>query len=86
MADLIEFFGEGCADCVLQKPIVERIEREFKIKIRRLEVWKNKKNRRLMNKLTRGATTVPAFVNLKTKEVLLDHQPYEKLKEWAQKA
>lgn len=82
MAELIEFFGEGCADCIIQKPIVERLEKELSVKIKRLEVWKNSKNRKLMDKLTGGATTIPAFVNKKTGQILLDHQPYEKLKKW----
>lgn len=90
MADrLIEFYGTECTHCKKMEPLIERLEREEKVKIDRLEVWHNSKNADFMKKVDRDEKGnpfcggVPFFYNEKTSKKLCGSVSYEELKKWA---
>ena len=87
---LLEFYGQECAPCIRMMPIVERLERDTGIKLKKLEVWHDQENKRVMgrywNQLASacgGVLGVPAFYNEKTGEALCGEQSYDRLKSWA---
>ena len=85
MADrLIMFYGTECAHCHEAMPLVEKVEKELKVKVEKLETWHNSKNKVLLQKLDNGKCGgVPFFYNEKTKKWLCGVDSYEELKKWA---
>ncbi len=74
---IIEFYGETCPHCVSMRPVVESLEKELGIEIRKLEVWNDADNKKLMaeyegiiSEACGGYAAVPSFVNTKTKQAL----------------
>lgn len=87
---IIEFYGTECPHCLQMKPLVERLEKETKVKITKLEVWHNEENAHLMQHYAApllhacgGVLGVPVFYNETTKKALCGEQSYEVLKGWA---
>ena len=75
--NIIEFFGETCPHCIAMKPVIENIEKEKGIEIKKLEVWNDADNQEVMKKYESiiseacgGFSAVPAFVNTKTNQAL----------------
>lgn len=72
------------------RPIVEKLEKELKFKMKKLEVWYNEDNADYMRKCgdiivkasEEGDLGVPAFVDLKNKEALVGEQSEKNLKKW----
>lgn len=84
MDELIEFYGKECVHCKKMEPLVKRLEEELGIKIKKLEVWHNEKNAKLMEELDKGRCGgVPFFINLKTGKWICGATTYEELKKWA---
>ncbi len=74
---IIEFYGETCPHCIALKPIVKGLEKDLGVEIRKLEVWNDDKNKKLMMEYEDiigdacgGFAAVPALVNTKTKQAL----------------
>ena len=66
------------------KPTVGKLEKDLKIKLKRLEVWHNQANSDLMKKHDKGRCGgVPLFINTKTDKFICGATTYEKLKSWA---
>lgn len=90
MRKIIFFHGEDCPHCQHMKPIVEKMEKELKIKVDKKEVWYNDENADLMRKYADiitansgdGDLGVPAFVDIKNKEALVGEQLEVDLKKW----
>ncbi len=81
---LLMFFGTECKHCHDMIPLVDKIEKETKLKIIKLEVWHNAKNAALFQKLDNGKCGgVPFFFNEKTKKWICGAVPYLELKKWA---
>ena len=82
---LLFFTGKECVHCHESEPLVERLEKEEKIKIVKLEVWHDSKNAAILEKLDDGKCGgVPFFFNEKTGKWLCGTPAsYEELKEWA---
>jgi thiol-disulfide isomerase/thioredoxin len=81
---LIEFYGTECGICKEMEPLVERLEEELGIKIKKYEVWHNHENAKLFMKYDQGKCgSVPFYYNKKTGKGLCGRVSYEKLKEWA---
>ena len=81
---LIDFYGTECMRCKEMEPILERLEKELKVKVDRIEVWHNAANAAMMgqyDKEQRGF--VPMYVNKKTGKVLYGTQSYENMLKWA---
>lgn len=85
MADeLLEFYGTECIHCNDMRPLVEKLEKEEKIKIKRIEVWHNATNAKLMEKYDKDfCGGVPFFFNTKTGQWICGSVSYENLKKWA---
>tara|TARA_Y100000310_G_scaffold336884_1_gene422556 strand:+ start:1012 stop:1284 length:273 start_codon:yes stop_codon:yes gene_type:complete len=86
MADehLLDFYGTECPHCIEMDPLVERLEKEEGVKVKKVEVWHNDKNAQLWKKLDNGKCGgVPFFFNTKTKKSLCGSVSYEDLKKWA---
>lgn len=81
---LLMFTGSECPHCRDMDPLIERLEKEEKVKIVKLEVWHNAKNDELRRKLdTIDCGGVPFFFNEKTNKGLCGAVPYSEFKKWA---
>ena len=81
---LIMFYGTECVHCHEAMPLVEKVEKELKVKIQKLETWHNSKNKELLKKLdNKKCGGVPFFYNEKTKKWLCGVDFYKELKTWA---
>ena len=87
MGDLLMFFGTECKHCHEMMPLVEQLEKELKVKVEKLEVWHDSKNRAIFDKSNNiiRCTGVPFFYNKKTKKGICGATSYEELKKWASK-
>ena len=85
MIDLVMFYGKECVHCHKMFPILEKLEKEKKLKVERLEIWHDSKNKAIYDKCNAGmkCTGVPFFYNEKTKAVICGSISYEDLKKWA---
>ncbi len=84
MGNLIEFYGTECVHCNEMKPLIERLEKEFSIKIESFEVWHNSKNAQMMQQFDKGfCGGVPFFFNKKTGKWICGSTSYENFKKWA---
>jgi hypothetical protein len=65
-------------------PLIERLEVETGLKVKKVEVWHNEANARLMREYDKGfCGGVPFFYNKKTGKWLCGAHNYETLKNWA---
>nr|UXY87432.1 CPARA_3gp387 [Cryptomonas sp.] len=82
---LLEFYGIECDHCVDMEPLMDQIEREGGIPVRRFEVWYNEENIKLLHKLDKGGACggVPFFYNKKTRSWICGATTYPNLKAWA---
>lgn len=87
---IIEFYGKECPHCLRMTPIVEKIEKELGIDIKKYEVWHSEANAKMMEEkfgsiiadACGGGLGVPNFVNETTEEALCGEMPHETLKNW----
>lgn len=83
---LLDFYGTECPHCHDMDPLVEKLEKELKVKVEKLEVWHNAKNAALLEKCdTEGCGGVPFFYNEKNKKSICGAVDYAILKKWAQR-
>lgn len=81
---MIDFYGTECPHCIRMVPLIERLEKELDVKVKRMEVWHNEENAKLMEKYDDGLCGgVPFFYNTKTKKFICGKTSYEELKAWA---
>tara|TARA_Y100000310_G_C20289457_1_gene626512 strand:+ start:405 stop:665 length:261 start_codon:yes stop_codon:yes gene_type:complete len=81
---LLFFTGEECPHCHEMDPLVERLEKEEKVKVKKLEVWHNAANDKKREELDAGfCGGVPLFVNTKTNKKICGSTSYANLKKWA---
>ncbi|HLC74346.1 MAG TPA: hypothetical protein VJH88_00650 [Candidatus Nanoarchaeia archaeon] len=84
MSDLLMFTGTECSHCHEMEPLLKKLEKEFKLKVERLEVWHNADNMKKLKELDNGKCGgVPFFFNMKTKKWICGSDSYENLKKWA---
>ena len=82
--ELLMFMGVECVHCHTMYPLIDKLEKETKLKIQKIEVWHNAKNAEEFQKLDQGKCGgVPFFYNEKTKKWLCGEVPYSELKAWA---
>ena len=83
-SDLLEFYGTECVHCIFMKPWIEKLEKEMKVKVTRIEVWHNEANARRLEEIDRGKCGgVPFFFNKKTGGWICGSVGYDKLRNWA---
>ena len=66
-------------------PLVTKLEKEQNVKVHRLEVWADQKNRKLLEKYA-GFSAVPFFYNEATGRKITGEAAYDELKRWAKGA
>lgn len=82
--DLLYFTGTECVHCHEMEPLVKKLEKEESVKLKKLEVWHNVENAKILEQLDKGyCGGVPFFYNKKTGKWICGAVPYEKLKTWA---
>lgn len=87
---LIEFYGTECVHCKDMEPLMEKLNKEHKINITRLEVWHNSENANLLKKYDQDEDGnefcggVPFFFNEKTGKKICGNTSFKKLKSWAE--
>ncbi|MEK6967206.1 MAG: thioredoxin family protein [Nanoarchaeota archaeon] len=87
---LIMFSGTECVHCKEMHPLVEKLEKELKVKVAKLEVWHNSDNAKFMKEVDKDAEGnefcggVPFFYNEKTGKKICGNAKYERLKAWAE--
>ena len=83
-AELLYFYGRDCGVCKIIAPLLDRLEREFGIKVERLEVWNEPNNRALMLKYGEGkCISVPFLYNRETGDYICGEADYVRVKKWA---
>ena len=81
---LLEFYGTECHFCVEMAPMLDKLEKEEKVKIKKYEVWHDDANAKLLEKYDKGfCGGVPFFINTKTGKWICGYADYDELKEWA---
>ena len=86
---LIMFTGTECVHCHEMNPLVEKLQKELKVKVEKVEVWHNAKNAMYLESIDKNPDGsifcggVPMFLNEKTGKKLCGNQDYETLKTWA---
>lgn len=81
---LLFFTGRECVHCHAMFPSIDKLEKETKLKVKKIEVWHNAKNAAEFQKRDNGKCGgVPFFYNEKSKKWLCGEVPYSKLKKWA---
>ncbi len=89
---IIMFHGADCPHCRAMMPLVDKLEKEGKIRIEKKEVWHNEKNAEEMRSYEdtianacEGDLGVPCFLSKKTNNAICGEVSYKELKEWAVK-
>tara|TARA_Y100000310_G_scaffold339280_1_gene431496 strand:- start:5060 stop:5320 length:261 start_codon:yes stop_codon:yes gene_type:complete len=81
---LIDFYGTECHHCIEMEPLIKKLEKEEKVKVKRLEVWHNAANDKKREELDEGfCGGVPLFVNTETGKKICGSTSYANLKKWA---
>ncbi|MHB1830169.1 MAG: thioredoxin domain-containing protein [Candidatus Micrarchaeaceae archaeon] len=81
---LTEFYGKECPHCHAMDSLVDRLAKEEKVTVKRLEVWHNHKNAKTMQSVGKGRCGgVPFFFNAKTSKSICGETGYAALKKWA---
>jgi thiol-disulfide isomerase/thioredoxin len=80
---LIIFTGEACTNCEKMEPIVQKLEKELKVKFTRLEIWHHPENTKMMLEATDGkCKQIPMFFNKETGDYVCGPTTQEELKAW----
>jgi hypothetical protein len=68
------------------EPLIQKLEKELKVKVEKLEVWHNAENMKKLKELDNGKCGgVPFFFNTATKAWICGAEDYAALKKWAGK-
>ena len=82
--DLLMFYGTECPHCHDMDPLVEKLEKETRLTVEKIEVWHSEGNAQMMNEFDRGyCGGVPFFFNKRTGKWICGATSYENLKKWA---
>jgi thiol-disulfide isomerase/thioredoxin len=80
---LFEFYGTECVHCKEMVPLMDKLQKELGVTVKRLEVWHNSDNLALLRKFVPEAKQIPVFFNEKTGAKIIGNTNYENLKKWA---
>ena len=81
---LLDFYGTECPHCHDMDPLVERLGKEEGVRVKKIEVWHNAENAKLLESYDQGQCGgVPFFFNTKTSKWICGESSYEELKDWA---
>ncbi len=85
------FYGKECPHCHVMMPLIDKLEKEQKgkIKFERLEVWHNKKNLAIVRKFKKQIQktcgeqlSIPIFFDEEKKRSHCGEMSYKDLKKW----
>ncbi len=83
--ELLFFYGTECPHCLRMEKFVDKLTKEGH-KIKKIEIWHNKENNKMMEKLDCEAEPcggVPFFLNQNTGKIVCGEVTYKELKSWA---
>jgi len=81
---LLEFYGRECPHCKRIRPMLEHLEKENGLEIKRYEVWHDEKNAELMDKYAKDRCLgVPFLFNTDTQDFVCGEEGFKRIKEWA---
>lgn len=82
---LISFYGHDCEMCSYMVPLIQRIERETGMRVRRFETWSHPEHEKLraLCDTRSGCGGVPFFYNKETKRWICGATTYDNLRRWA---
>ncbi len=84
-SDLVEYYGTECHFCIQMAPLIEKVEKELKVKIIKKETWHNAANQMEFMKVAAGKCGgVPFFINMKSGKFICGATTYDRFKAWAQ--
>ncbi len=85
MGKLMMFYGTECIHCHEMFSSVEKLEEEEGLKIEKIEIWHNSKNKQIYDTCNTAikCTGVPYFYNENTKKGVCGSMSYMDLKKWA---
>ncbi len=84
--DLLFFYGTECPHCIRMEKLLDKLTKEERIKVEKIEIWHNKENNEMLEKLDcepEPCGGVPFFLNQKTHKTLCGEVTYKEIKEWA---
>lgn len=91
-AGIIMYYGKECPHCHAMIPLLDKLEKEAKVKIERKEIWHDEDNAdemRLCQDIIApacgGDMGVPCFLNKNKKKALCGEISYKEFKEWVLK-
>lgn len=89
MREILFFHGAECPHCEVMRPIVEKLEKNIGVKVKKFEVWHDEKNADKMREYANiimdagdGDLGVPAFVDVKNNEAQCGEMTEKELKKW----
>jgi len=82
---LIEFYGKECSHCLMMAPLVEKLEKELGVKVKKVETWHDEEGEKMREKYDAEGECggVPYFVNEETGAKICGEVSYERLVAWA---
>jgi thiol-disulfide isomerase/thioredoxin len=81
---LFDFYGTECPHCHDMDPLVERLEKEENVTVKKVEIWHNAENAKFFEECDKGRCGgVPFFYNKKNDTYICGAATYDKLKAWA---
>lgn len=82
---LLEFYGKECPHCISMLPLIERLEKELGVEVKKFEAWHDDANEKLREAqdANHACGGVPYFVNQETGAKICGEVDYETLKAWA---
>ncbi len=84
MDELLFFYGTECVHCHEMFPLLDQLEKEEHVSVKKIETWHNAKNAALLKTLdTISCGGVPFLFNENTRKAICGAVSYERLKTWA---
>lgn len=84
--DLLFFYGLECPHCIITEKNVDKLIEEG-INIKKIEIWHNKENDKMMEELDVGENMcggVPFLLNQITGKTICGEATYKEVKDWSE--
>lgn len=83
-SDLIMFSGTECTHCHEMDPLVQQMEQDLGVEVKKLEVWHNAENAKFLSEVDNDLCGgIPFFYNQKSKGWICGNAEMDRLKKWA---
>ena len=82
---LLEFYGKECPHCERMNPLIEKLEKEERVSVKKYETWHDEENAKLFNDTVEDRCPgVPFFLNTDSDQFICGEADYETVKKWAE--